>query len=152
METIHIRFVSVIDDRGWFVADIPMEEHIYYRLRKENNLLFFSKIKSDEMKKIGEWTVKDLVPTLGLGEDMVPRTYWNIIVQTDSGDQTYNVDAWTEKYDEINVYMHQQLEFLKSNRAPPPTRDKRKKAVKGAAPAGKRSRGAQVIQFVQNTE
>ena len=150
METIHIRFVSVIDDRGWFVADIPMEEHVYYRLRKENNLLVLSKIKSDEMKKIGEWTVKDLVPTLGLGEDMVPRTYWNIIVQTDSGEQPYNVDAWTEKYDEINVYMYQQLEFLKSNRAPPPARDKRK--AEGAAPAGKRSRGAQVIQFVQNTE
>lgn len=150
METIHIRFVSVIDDRGWFVADIPMEEHIYYRLRKENNLLVLSKIKYDEMKKIGEWTVKDLVPTLGLGEDMVPRTYWKIIVQT-LNEQPYIVDAWTEKYDEINVYMRQQLEFLKSNRAPPPARDKRKQA-EGAAPVGKRSRGARMIQFVQNTE
>lgn len=77
METIHIRFVSVIDDRGWFVADIPMEEHIYYRLRKENNLLVL--------------------------------------------------------------------------RAPPSARDKRKQA-EGAAPVGKRSRGARMIQFVQNTE
>ena len=146
METIYILFVSVTDDGGWFVADGL--EDISYRLSKENNLLFFSKMKSAEMKKIG--TVKDLVSTLAWGELGTPRKYWNIIVQTDSGDQTYIVADDLDKYDEIDVYMGQQLEFLKSNRAPPPARDKRK--AEGAAPAGKRSRGAQVIQFVQNTE
>lgn len=157
METIHICFV---DDRGWFVADIPYEEHIYYKLRKKNTHLEWIKINSDELKKggewkVGEWTVKDLVPTLGLGEDMAPRTYWKIIVQTDSGEQPYIVDAWTPEYDKINVYMRQQLEFLKSNRAPPPARDKRKPdsaAAAGGAAAGKRPRGARMIQFVQDTE